>query len=106
MKVVFVGRLGNDEPVGYGGVGLHPSYNGVGRDSSHRLSHIVGRPHRVPIKQARYQDQILPLANKIAGIYQQVVAVPVDHDDPTAEIIQDFSVGFKTMKTNKMAMVA
>ena len=106
MKVVFAGRLGYDEPVTHGGDGLDPSCNGAGRDSSHRSSHIVGRLHRVPIERVGHQGQILLLAIKIAGIYQQVVTVPVDRDDPTAEIIQDFVVGFTAMGTNKMAMVA
>ncbi len=59
----------------------------------------------VSIKQAGHQDKILLLAIKIAGIYQQVVAVPVDQDDPPTEIIQDFVVGFTAMGTNEMAMV-
>ena len=108
MKVVFGGRLGHDEPVAHGGGSLDPSCKGARRDSCHRSSHIVGRPHRTPIERANHQDQILPLAIKITRIYQQVMAFPVERDDPTAEIICDFVVGFKVkgMDTSKMDTVA
>ncbi len=33
-------------------------------------------------------------------------AFPVEHDDPTAEIIRDFIVGFKGMNTSEMDAVA
>ena len=106
MKVIFGGRLGYDEPVTQGGVGLGPSRNDAGRDSGHRSSHIVGRPHRVQVDRGSHQAKILLLAIKIAGIYQQVVAIPVDRDDSAAEIVRDFVVGFNAMQTNEMATVA
>ncbi len=84
---------------------MDPGRKGARRYSCHRSSHTVGRPHRTPIEQANHQDQILPLAIKITGIYQQVVAFLVVRDDPTAEIIRDFVVGFKGMNTNKMDSV-
>ena len=97
MKMIFGGRLGYDEPVTQEGDGLGPSRNDAGRDSGHRSSHIVGRPHRMQVVRASRQDEIRSLAIKIAGIYQQVVAVPVDRDDPAAEIVRDFVVGFNAM---------
>ncbi len=46
------------------------------------------------------------MAIKIAEIYQQVVTVPVDQHNFTAEIVQDFVVRFTAMGTDEMAMVA
>ena len=106
MKVIFGGSLGYDEPVTHEGVGLVPSRNDAGRDPSHRSIHIVGRPHRVHVERGSRQDQIRSLAIKLAEIYQQVLAVPVDRDDPAAEIVRDFVVGFTAMHTSEMATVA
>ncbi len=58
-----------EETVTHGGVGMGLSRNDAGKDTSQRSSHIVGRPHKVPIEQAGHQAQILLLAIKIAAIY-------------------------------------
>ena len=90
MKVVFGGRLGHDEPVTHEGGGLDPSRKGARRDSCHRSSHMVGRPHSAYIGETKLNEnhkKIRLLAIKFAQLYKGVLTVTVDRDDPAADIM-------------------
>ena len=72
------------------GVGMDPSCNGVGKDTSKQSSHIEGRPHSAHIGEAKLgkddgKNQLLAI--KFAGIDKGVVAVLFDQANHATDIM-------------------
>ena len=102
-----------EEPVTHERVGLGPSRNDAGRDIDHRSSrNDAGRLRSARSKQARLDEyiksktNILAVAIKLTGRYLQMNAFCVVNEDPVAEIIQDFVLGFREMKRSEFEAVA
>ena len=100
-----------EEPMTHERVGLGPSRNDAGWDIDHRPScNDAGRLHSARAKQARIDEDIkrkkvLAVAIQLAGQYLQVNAFCVVKDDPVAEIIQDFVLGFREMKRSEFGVL-
>ena len=52
------------------------------------------------------REQILSLGIKFAAVYKTVRAIPIDAEDPAADIVRDFVVGFKAAGASERATIA
>ncbi len=57
-------------------------------------------------KLSKDHKKIWLLVIKFTGIYKGVVTLPVDQDDPVADVIQDLAAGFGAMLTRKMVTIS
>ena len=100
-----------EEPVTHERVGLGPSRNDAGRDIDHRSSRNDAGRLCSAAKQARFDEDIKSKTNvlaktiELAGRYLQMNAFCVVNEDPVAEIIQDFVLGFRGMKRSEFGVV-